>query len=182
MLWEASLALAMAGDDLRMKLLYPENRVGLARYLFPMEDKVVMDITLLDETSEFPLACLNSNNLAGSQRTTVDLNEAPFKIKEEHLARLRALCRAVEIGKRFSPRCSEILNKIMDCNDMSHITYTGDDTAEVRFTKRKRYMEIQEVLRKAFDEDKQVFDRSGISSSSSSTSVRVARPKLTVME
>lgn len=59
-----------------------------------MEDKVVMDITLLDETSEFPLACLNSKNLAGSQRTTVDLNEAPFKIKEEHLARLRALCRA----------------------------------------------------------------------------------------
>lgn len=29
--------------------------VGLARYAFPMEEKVVMDnITLLDETSEFP--------------------------------------------------------------------------------------------------------------------------------
>lgn len=82
----------------------------------------------------------------------------------------------VEIGKRFFPRCSEVLNKIMDCDDMSHITYTGDDTAEVRLTKRKRYMEIQEVLRKAFDEDKQEFDRSGISSSSSSTSVRVVRP------
>lgn len=88
----------------------------------------------------------------------------------------------VEIRKRFFPRCSEVLNKIMDCDDMSQIPYTGDDTAEVRLTKRKRYLEIQEVLSKAFDEDKQESNRSGISSSSSSTSVRVVSPKLTVME
>ncbi|KAM5547344.1 BTB/POZ domain and ankyrin repeat-containing protein NPR1-like [Rosa sericea] len=179
-LGEASLSLAMAGDDLRMKLLYLENRVGLARYLFPMEAKIVMDITQLDETSAFSLACLSPNNLAGSQRTTVDLNEAPFKIKEEHLARLRALCRSTEIGKRFFPRCSEVLNKIMDGDEVSQLTHTGNDTPEIRLSKRKRYMEIQEVLSKAFDEDKQEIDRSGMSSSSSSTSARVVRPKLTI--
>ncbi|KAL6220977.1 hypothetical protein ACLB2K_008730 [Fragaria x ananassa] len=142
----------MAGDDLRRKLLYLENRVGLARYLFPMEAKVVLGITQLDETPAFPVACLSPNNPTGSRTTTVDLNEAPFKIKEEHLARLRALCQS------------------------------GDDTPEVRLTKRKRYMEIQEVLSKAFDEDKLDIDRSGMSSSSSSTSARAVRPKLTAMD
>ncbi|XVF35043.1 hypothetical protein REPUB_Repub18cG0111100 [Reevesia pubescens] len=88
---EASLSLAMAGDDLRMKLLYLENRVGLAKLLFPMEAKVVMDIAQVDGTSEFTLARLNSNKLNGAQRTTVDLNEAPFRIQEEHLNRLKAL-------------------------------------------------------------------------------------------
>ncbi|KAL6224195.1 hypothetical protein ACLB2K_003051 [Fragaria x ananassa] len=181
-LGEASLSLAMAGDDLRRKLLYLENRVGLARYLFPTEAKVVLGITQLDETPAFPVACLSPNNPTGSRTTTVDLNEAPFKIKEEHLARLRALCQSVELGKRFFPRCSEVLNKIMDGDDMSQLMYTGDDTPEVRLTKRKRYMEIQEVLSKAFDEDKLDIDRSGMSSSSSSTSVRAVRPKLTAMD
>ncbi|KAM1155707.1 hypothetical protein ACFX13_027152 [Malus domestica] len=170
LLGEASLSLAMAGDDLRMKLLYLENRIGLARYLFPMEDKVVMDITQIDgDGSEFP------KDLASSQRTTVDLNEAPFKIKEEHLSRLQALSRAVEIGKRFFPRCSELLNNIMDGVDISQIQYTGNDTPELRLTKKRRYMELQEVLSQAFDKDKEEFDRSGISSSSSSTSTGVVR-------
>ncbi|XP_050376422.1 BTB/POZ domain and ankyrin repeat-containing protein NPR1-like [Argentina anserina] len=180
-LGEASLSLAMAGDDLRMKLLYLENRVGLARYLFPMEAKVVLGITHLDETPAFPLDCRSLNDPAGSRTTTVDLNEAPFKVKEEHLARLRALCQSVELGKRFFPRCSEVMNKIMDGDDMSQLIYTGNDTPEVRLTKR-RYMEIQEVLSKAFDEDKQDIDRSGMSSSSSSTSVRAVRPKLTLID
>ena len=68
--------------------------VGLARYLFPMEAKVVLGITQLDETPAFPVASLSPNNPTGSRTTTVDLNEAHFKIKEEHLARLRALCQS----------------------------------------------------------------------------------------
>ncbi|ONH97721.1 hypothetical protein PRUPE_7G206800 [Prunus persica] len=103
LLGEASLSLAMAGDDLRMKLLYLENRVGLAKYLFPMEAKVVMDISQIDGASEFPIGGISSKDLASSQRTTVDLNEAPFKIKEEHLLRLRALSRTACIHRgRFS--------------------------------------------------------------------------------
>ncbi|ONH97720.1 hypothetical protein PRUPE_7G206800 [Prunus persica] len=175
LLGEASLSLAMAGDDLRMKLLYLENRVGLAKYLFPMEAKVVMDISQIDGASEFPIGGISSKDLASSQRTTVDLNEAPFKIKEEHLLRLRALSRTVELGKRFFPRCSEVLNKIMDGDDISQLAYTGDDSPELRLLKRRRYMELQEVLSKAFNEDKEEFDRSAVSSSSSSTSIGVVR-------
>nr|ABC54558.1 nonexpresser of pathogenesis-related 1 [Gossypium hirsutum]ABV68572.1 nonexpresser of PR protein [Gossypium hirsutum] len=173
---EASLSLAIAGDDLRMKLLYLENRVGLAKLLFPMEAKVVMDIAQVDGTSEFTFATINSNKLNGAQ-TTVDLNEAPFRIQEEHLNRLKALSRTVELGKRFFPRCSEVLNKIMDADDLSQLACGGIDTAEERVVKRQRYMELQDVLSKAFHEDKEQFDRSAISSSSSSKSIVVTGPK-----
>ncbi|KAJ4851145.1 hypothetical protein Tsubulata_003229 [Turnera subulata] len=175
LLGEASHSLAMAGDDLRMKLLYLENRVGLAKLLFPMEAKVAMDIAQVDGTTEFPLAGIQPNKLTAAQRKTVDLNEAPFRIQEEHLNRLRALSRTVELGKRFFPRCSEVLNKIMDADDLSQLAYLGNDTPEERQVKRQRYMELQEVLSKAFSEDKQEFDRSGISSSSSSKSVGAGR-------
>ncbi|OAY27113.1 BTB/POZ domain and ankyrin repeat-containing protein NPR1 isoform X1 [Manihot esculenta] len=172
---EASLSLAMAGDDLRMKLLYLENRVGLAKLLFPMEAKVAMDIAQVDGTSEFPLTNIKVKNLAGDQRTTVDLNEAPFRIQEEHLNRMKALSRTVELGKRFFPRCSEVLNRIMDAEDLSQLAYLGNDTPDERLQKKKRYMELQEVLGKAFTEDKQEFDRSTISSSTSSRTVGAVR-------
>ncbi|WJX24214.1 hypothetical protein P8452_13345 [Trifolium repens] len=169
LLGEASLSLAMAGDDLRMKLLYLENRVGLAKLLFPMEAKVVLDITQIDGTSEF------TPNLGGCQRTTMDLNEAPFKIKEEHLIRMKALSRSVELGKRFFPRCSEVLNKILDTDELSQLACMSNDSPEDRQAKRRRYVELQEVLNKVFHEDKEEYDRSAISSSSSSTSIGIAK-------
>lgn len=176
LLGEASVSLAIAGDDLRMKLLYLENRVGLAKLLFPMEAKVAMDIAQVDGTSEFPLASIKKK-MADAQRTTVDLNEVPFKIKEEHLNRLRALSRTVELGKRFFPRCSEVLNKIMDADDLSEIAYMGNDTAEERQLKKQRYRELQEILSKAFTEDKEEFAKTNnISSSGSSTSKGVDKP------
>ncbi|XP_027338354.1 BTB/POZ domain and ankyrin repeat-containing protein NPR1-like [Abrus precatorius] len=173
---EASLSLAMAGDDLRMKLLYLENRVGLAKVLFPMEAKVIMDIAQVDGTSEFPSTDIYCPYMLDHQRTTVDLNDAPFRMKEEHLVRLRALSRTVELGKRFFPRCSEVLNKIMDADDLSQLTCMGDDSPEDRLWKRRRYEELQEVLNKVFNEDKEEFDRSAMSSSSSSSSIGVVRP------
>ncbi|KAF5748469.1 regulatory protein NPR1 isoform X1 [Tripterygium wilfordii] len=175
LLGEASVSLAMAGDDLRMKLLYLENRVGLAKLLFPMEARVVMDIAQVDGTSEFVLDGIDSKNLVGTKRTAVDLNEAPFKIREEHLHRMRALSRTVELGKQFFPRCSEVLNRIMDADDLSQLAYLGDDTPKERLVKRQRYMELQQVLSKAFSEDKEDFDKSAISSSSSSKSMGVMR-------
>nr|XP_010915286.1 BTB/POZ domain and ankyrin repeat-containing protein NPR1 isoform X1 [Elaeis guineensis] len=165
---EASVSLAMAGDDLRGRLLYLENRVALARVLFPMEAKVAMDIAQVDGTLEFTLGC-TPNPSTTNQKTSVDLNETPFKIKEEHLARIKALSRTVELGKRFFPRCSEVLNKIMD-DDYSEFTSLGQDASE---EKRKRYRELQDVLTKAFSEDKEEFDRSAISSSSSTSWSRI---------
>lgn len=69
-----------------------DDSVALAKLLFPMEAKVAMDIAQVDSTSEFPLAAINKV-LVDAQRTTVDLNESPFKMKEEHLNRMRALSR-----------------------------------------------------------------------------------------
>lgn len=165
---EASVSLAMAGDDLRGRLLYLENRVALARVLFPMEARVAMDIAQVDGTLEFSLGT------SANHRSTVDLNETPFKIKEEHLIRMKALSRTVELGKRFFPRCSEVLNKIMD-DDVTDLTYFGHNASEDR---RKRYLELQDVLTKAFTEDKEEFGKASLLSSSSSTSVVVQASKL----
>ncbi|KAJ8766937.1 hypothetical protein K2173_011755 [Erythroxylum novogranatense] len=175
LLGEASLSLAVAGDDVRMKLLYLENRVGLAKLLFPMEAKVLMDIAQVDGTSEFALDGIRPMNLAGVRRKTVDLNEAPFRIQEEHLNRMRALSRTVELGKRFFPRCSEVLNRIMDADDLSELAYLGNDTPEERLLKRQRYTQLQDILSKAFNEDKEEFGRSAVSSSSSTKSTGKAR-------
>ncbi|CAO2841530.1 unnamed protein product [Amaranthus hypochondriacus] len=163
LLGEGTVSLAKAGDDLRMKLLYLENRVALARLLFPMEAKVAMDIAQVDGTSEFTL----SKNIADARRNAVDLNEAPFILKEEHLQRMKALSRTVELGKRFFPRCSDVLNKIMDADDLSQLAYLGKDTPEERQRKRKRYLELRDALSQAFSADKEEFDRSTLSSSSS---------------
>ncbi|KAK9715728.1 hypothetical protein RND81_06G185600 [Saponaria officinalis] len=165
LLGEGSFSLAEAGDDLRMKLLYLENRVALARLLFPMEAKVVMDIAQVDGTSEFTL----SKNIAEARKNSVDLNETPFILKKEHLQRMKALSRTVELGKRFFPRCSEVLNKIMDAEDLSQLAYLNNDTPEERLRKKRRYDELQDALTKAFTEDKEEFQRSTLSSSSSST-------------
>ncbi|CAM8890247.1 hypothetical protein QQ045_024240 [Rhodiola kirilowii] len=183
LLGEASLSLAMAGDDLRMKLLYLEYRVGLAKLLFPMEAKVAMDIAQVDGTSEFPLTVDSISS--SSTRTTVDLNDAPFRLKEEHLHRMRALSRTVELGKRFFPRCSEVINKIMDSDDIPELAYIRNGSlaelarvqncsSEERLLKRRRCLELQEQVIKAFSEDKEEIDKSGISISSSSSSNTVA--------
>ncbi|XP_020097395.1 BTB/POZ domain and ankyrin repeat-containing protein NPR1-like [Ananas comosus] len=169
---EASVSLAMAGDDLRVKLLYLENRVALARMLFPMEAKVAMEIAQVDGTLEFTLGS-SSNNTNRNKRTAVDLNDTPFKIKEEHLARMRALAKTVELGKRFFPRCSRVLDKIMD-DETAELTCREKDITE---EKSRRLLELQGALEKAFCEDKEEYDRSAVSSSSSSTSAGVFRTR-----
>ena len=64
--------------------------VALARMLFPREAKVAMEIAQVDGTLEFTLGS-SADFHAGNQRTAVDLNDTPFEIKEEHLARMKAL-------------------------------------------------------------------------------------------
>uniref|UniRef100_A0A0D9Y4H5 BTB/POZ domain and ankyrin repeat-containing protein NPR1 n=1 Tax=Oryza glumipatula TaxID=40148 RepID=A0A0D9Y4H5_9ORYZ len=170
-LGEASVSLAMAGESLRGRLLYLENRVALARIMFPMEARVAMDIAQVDGTLEFNLGS-GANPPPERQRTTVDLNESPFIMKEEHLARMTALSKTVELGKRFFPRCSNVLDKIMD-DETDPVSLGRDTSAE----KRKRFHDLQDVLQKAFHEDKEENDRSGLSSLSSSTSIGAIRPR-----
>lgn len=170
-LGETSVSLALAGDCVRGKLLYLENRVALARIMFPMEARVAMDIAHVDGTLEFNLGSI-ANPPSEIQLTAVDLNDAPFIMKEEHLARMRALSKTVELGKRFFPRCSNVLDKIMD--DETELASLGRDTSTER---KRRFHDLQGVLQKAFSEDKEEFDRSARSSTSSSTTRGAVRPR-----
>lgn len=83
----------------------------------------------------------------------------------------------MEHGKRFFPRCSEILNKIMDADDLPQLANVGSDSPEELVAKKQRYLELLEVLNKAFYEDKKEFDRSGISSSFSTSKGLLMRPR-----
>lgn len=66
----------------------------------------------------------------------------------------------------------------MDAEDLSELAYSGKDTPDERQLKKQRYMELQEILSKAFTEDKEEFHRSNnLSSSSSSASVGMAKAK-----
>jgi regulatory protein NPR1 len=65
----------------------------------------------------------------------------------------------VELGKHFYPRCSNVLDKIME--DKTVLPSLGLDTS----TKKRRYHDMQNMLQKAFNEDREEFDRSAISSS-----------------
>lgn len=76
----------------------------------------------------------------------------------------------MELGKLFFPRCSEILSKIMDADDISELACLENDNPEDRLLKKQRYIELQEVIKKAFDEDKEEFDRSAMSFSASTSS------------
>ncbi|KAK1351338.1 hypothetical protein POM88_054424 [Heracleum sosnowskyi] len=80
--------------------------IGLAKLLFPMEAKVAMDIAQVEGTSEFPSAGMISKVMSDAQRTTVDLNDAPFKLKEEHLNRLRALSKTGNNHFQFFITCT----------------------------------------------------------------------------
>ncbi|XP_078432003.1 BTB/POZ domain and ankyrin repeat-containing protein NPR1-like [Wolffia australiana] len=149
---EASAALGAA--DARTRLLYLENRVALARLLFPMEAKVAMEIAHVDGTLEF--------TLGAAKPSPADLNE-------EHISRIRALYKTVELGKRYFPLCSKVLDKITDDEGANNGT-AWTATTEEQFMRKRRYHEIQEIVSKAFSVDKQESDLSALCSSSSSSS------------
>ncbi|KAG7587677.1 SKP1/BTB/POZ domain superfamily [Arabidopsis suecica] len=160
----------VAADELKMRLLDLENRVALAQRLFPTEAQVAMEIAQMKGTCEFIVTSLEPDRLTGTKRTSPDAKIAPFKILEEHQSRLRALSKTVELGKRFFPRCSAVLDQIMDCEDLTQLACGEEDTPEKRLQKKKRYMEIQEILTKAFTEDNLELGKSSLKDSSSSTS------------
>lgn len=54
----------------------------------------------------------------------------------------------------------------MDADDLSQLASLGSGSPNERHLKKQRFTQLQEILNKAFDEDKEEFDRSGIPSSS----------------
>jgi regulatory protein NPR1 len=68
-----------------------------------------------------------------------------------------------------------VLDKIMD--DEAELASLGRDNTSTE--RKRRFQDLQDVLKKAFDEDKEEFDRSALSSSSSST-LSIGAGRLTV--
>lgn len=77
----------------------------------------------------------------------------------------------VEMGRRYFPHCSEVLDKFMD-DDHNEMLYLEKGTVDERRIKRMRFMELKEDVHKAFTKDKAEFNRVGLSSSSSSSSLK----------
>ncbi|KAI3979414.1 hypothetical protein MKX01_001606 [Papaver californicum] len=165
---EASLSLAMAGDDLRERWVYLENRVKLAKLFFPKEAQVAMDIAQVKGTLEF-LADANCKELPGGEIVPLNLNEAPFFMEELHHKRIGALSRMVDFGKRFFPRCSNALNEIVDTKDLLDLADLKNDSLEEQQLKMKKFMEIQDSFKDAFNKDKVEYDQCKANSASSSS-------------
>ncbi|KDP22628.1 hypothetical protein JCGZ_02854 [Jatropha curcas] len=163
---DASITSHTMSDDLHMKLLYLENRVAFARLFFPTEAKVAMDIAHAKTTHEF--AGLSASKANGNLRE-VDLNETPITQNKRLLSRLEALMKTVEMGRRYFPSCSEVLDKFME-DDLPDLFYLEKGTPAEQRIKRMRFMELKEDVQKAFNKDKA--ERSVLSSSSSSSSLK----------
>lgn len=74
---------------------------------------------------------------------------------------------AVEMGRRYFPSCSEVLDKFME-DDLPDFYLEKGSTDEQRI-KRMRFMELKEEVLKAFNKDKA--ERPVLSSSSSTSSL-----------
>ncbi|KAI3944256.1 hypothetical protein MKW98_016486 [Papaver atlanticum] len=165
---DASYSLAKAGEDHRQKWSDLEDRVAMARLLFPKEAQVAMHIAKVDGTKEFPLTA-NCGSLPGHRIALSNLNEAPFMIEDAHLKRITALLKTVEFGRRFFPRCSEALDKIVDDRDLIDLAYLGNDIDNPeRQLRKRRYKEIIEDFKITFSQDKVDFEKSKANSPSSS--------------
>lgn len=180
--------------ELLMRLLYLENRVAVARLLFPQEAKLVTGISQLEATSEF--TGLRVSDLSDRPRKVagVDLNKVPLchaslsemengpflstpVLNEALMKRVLALQRTVELAKRIFPRCSSIVNSFMD-DDISELSYMEIGSPEEQKTKKRRYSELKDMLAEAFRKDVAAMDRHKpekghpLNSSSSSSSSR----------
>ncbi|KAH7569573.1 hypothetical protein JRO89_XS06G0193600 [Xanthoceras sorbifolium] len=148
---------------------YWSIQVAFARLLFPTEAKVAMDIANTETTAEF--AGLSASKGSSGNLREVDLNETPVMQNKRLRSRMEALMKTVEMGRRYFPHCSEVLDKFMD-DDLPDLFYLEKGSMDEQRIKRTRFMELKEDVQKAFNKDKAEFSRSGLSSSSSSTSIK----------
>lgn len=77
----------------------------------------------------------------------------------------------VEMGRRYFPHCSEVLDKFME-DDLPDLFYLEKGSSIEQRMKRRRFMELRDDVQKAFHKDKAESSHSGLSSSSSSSSLK----------
>ncbi|XP_011085428.1 BTB/POZ domain and ankyrin repeat-containing protein NPR2 [Sesamum indicum] len=140
----------MVADDLHMRLLLLENRVAMARLLFPLEARLAMQIAHADATSEF--TGLSAAKGSYGNFREVDLNEIPSEQVKRLQLRLQALQKTEETGRRFFPNCSEVLDRLLEY-DTSGSLLLEKGTPEEQRTKRMRYIELKADVMKAFNKD-----------------------------
>ncbi|GAY62900.1 hypothetical protein CUMW_221440, partial [Citrus unshiu] len=144
------------------KYMAESNRsVAFARLLFPSEARVAMDRADADATNFYTgLSASKSKGSSGNLKE-VDLNETPSMQAKRLQLRLQAL---LKTSRHYFPRCSKV-----DC-DWSDASLLEKGTLEEQKLKRARFMVVKEDVKKAFYKDMAEKNRSGLSSSSSSSS------------
>lgn len=165
---DASISSPTISDDLHMRLLYLENRVAFARLFFPLEAKLAMEIAHSEKTSD-PSGLVSRGSNANLRE--VDLNETPIMQNKRLRSRIETLSKTVEMGRRYFPNCSQVLDKFME-DDLPDLFYLERGTPDEQKIKRMRFMELKEDVQRAFNKDKAELSRSGFSSTSSSMSRR----------
>ncbi|KAI4371856.1 hypothetical protein MLD38_010156 [Melastoma candidum] len=155
-----SAAAPITFDDLHMKLLHLENRVALAKLLFPTEAKLAMDMAHTEKTSEF--AGLSKRIRSSGNLSEVDLNETPVMQNKRLRSRMEALERTVEMGRWYFPDCSKVLDKFM-LDDLPDLCFLDKGTMDEQRIKTSRYMELKEDVQKAFSKDKEKLNGSSSS-------------------
>ncbi|KAK1375701.1 Regulatory protein NPR4 [Heracleum sosnowskyi] len=172
---DASSSSPITDDDRHIKLLYIDlkNRVALAHLLFPSEAKLAMEIANAEAISQY--AGLLQSKVSNGDLKDVDLDKIPIVKNERILAKMAGLKKTVEIGRRYFPNCSEVLDKFMldDLHDES--LFLGKGSVEEQDIKKQRFVELKEDLQKAFTKDRAELNRSGLSSPTSSSKVKRQR-------
>uniref|UniRef100_A0ACD5ZZ01 Uncharacterized protein n=1 Tax=Avena sativa TaxID=4498 RepID=A0ACD5ZZ01_AVESA len=164
---EVSVAMPLLADNFHMRLLNLENRVAFARIFFPSEAKLVMRIAQADSTEEF--AGLTSANF--SKLKEVNLNETPTMQSKRLRERLDALTKTVELGRKYFPHCSDVLDKFLN-EESTDLFFLESGTPEDQHTKRMRFSELKDDVNKAFNKDKAAVAAIVSSSTSASSSPR----------
>ncbi|XP_062215006.1 BTB/POZ domain and ankyrin repeat-containing protein NPR3-like [Phragmites australis] len=159
---EESIATPLLVDNFHMRLINLENRVAFARIFFPSEAKLVMRIAQADSTEEFA-GVTNFSKLK-----EVDLNETPTMQNRRLRERLDALTKTVELGRRYFPHCSDVLDKFLN-EESTDLIFLETGTPEDQRVKRMRFSELKEDVRKAFTKDKAAVAAIVPSASSSSS-------------
>lgn len=159
---EVSVAMPLLADNFHTRLLTLENRVAFARIFFPSEAKLVMRIAQADSTQEF--AGLSSANFC--KLKDVNLNETPIMQSNRLRERLDALMKTVELGRKYFPHCSDVLDKFL-IEESTDLFFLESGTAEDQHTRRMRFSELKDEVNKAFNKDKAAIGSSSTSSSSS---------------
>ncbi|GJN23801.1 hypothetical protein PR202_gb11482 [Eleusine coracana subsp. coracana] len=158
---EETVVTPLLVDNFHMKLIYFENRVAFARLFFPSEAKLAMCIAEADSTEEFTGTTLRKLKEVG-------LNEIPTMQNRRLRERLDALSKTVELGRRYFPNCSEVLDKFLH-EESTDLDFLESGALEDRQVKRMRFYELKEDVRKAFDKDKAASAAVASTASSSSS-------------